>query len=532
MAGFKRTRRTQPQGAAQLDRSNPLTKQAAFVTLGSVGREIVNNLAILPSGTTLPNIKPFGGKLGSGLANNFPGGSNASGYLDLGVTAQTADIGLNVPATWVAVFSSTSAATTAIAERNDHNSVNAGWVFGYTGQTPGLGLLKEFAAANLRKTISNAILPGVNVLVVTYDGGLLASGVNVYLNGVIGTTAASVDGSGATATDAAQNLYVGRVSFDQNVGHAGFIMLAGAFRRLWSPGEVKAFSDNPWQLFQSPARLLVDQPAAGGAVSASSATTDGADVFAAQVAPIIAASSATTDGADVLAAAVNNSLAANSASSSTTDGADVLSAAVAPIVSASSAKTDGADVLSASLSVIVAASSATTDGADILAAQVAPIVAASSATTDGADVLLANVSNSLGVSASSATTDGADVLAASLAPIVAASSATTDGADVLASSVAPIVSASSVTTDGADVLLANVDTAVGAVSLSSATVDGGDIWVINAAPVVGVISTTTDGADILFSIVSIPGTASSIGNRIAGGLWNSGNTIKSGIRTG
>lgn len=127
--------------------------------------------------------------------------------------------------------------------------------------------------------------------------------------------------------------------------------------------------------------------AAFGSVDASSATTDGADVLAANLDVVVAASSATTDGADALASNIS------------------------VINAASSATTDGADTLAASVSVIAAVSSATTDGPDTLAAAVAPIVAASSAATEGADVLAAAVDNPpASVDLSAPLLEGADAL--------------------------------------------------------------------------------------------------------------------------
>jgi hypothetical protein len=151
--------------------------------------------------------------------------------------------------------------------------------------------------------------------------------------------------------------------------------------------------------------------ATSGSVSFSSATTDGADVLAAQVSVVVAFSSATTDGADVL------------------------SANVSPVVEFSSATTDGADTMAANVSPVVAFSSATTDGADVLAGAVDVTVAFSSATTDGADVLAAVVDNSNSASFSTAVTDGADVLAASVSVVIGFTAPLTEGADTLAAAI-------------------------------------------------------------------------------------------------
>jgi len=68
------------------------------------------------------------------------------------------------------------------------------------------------------------------------------------------------------------------------------------------------------------------QNAAG--ISASSATTNGADLTASQAGAIVAASSATTDGADLTAGNVTVVTSGIDASSTTTNGADVANAAI------------------------------------------------------------------------------------------------------------------------------------------------------------------------------------------------------------
>lgn len=113
--------------------------------------------------------------------------------------------------------------------------------------------------------------------------------------------------------------------------------------------------------------LLSLTGSAPSAVDFSSATTDGADVLAGQIAVIVAVSSATTDGADVLAGVVSPLVATSSA---TTDGADILTAAIAPLVAISSATTDGADIFAGAIAPLIAVSSSSADGADVLSAQI------------------------------------------------------------------------------------------------------------------------------------------------------------------
>ena len=121
-------------------------------------------------------------------------------------------------------------------------------------------------------------------------------------------------------------------------------------------------------------RLTDPNNPASSSVSFSSATTDGADVLAAAVGPVVGLSSATTDGADVLAAVVAPVSSGVDFSSATTDGADVLASVVGPVIGLASATTDGADTLTAVVTpqaAVVDISSATTDGADVLLARIA-----------------------------------------------------------------------------------------------------------------------------------------------------------------
>ena len=83
----------------------------------------------------------------------------------------------------------------------------------------------------------------------------------------------------------------------------------------------------------------------------------------------------------------------------TTDGADVLAAVVGPVVGATSASTDGSDVAAAAVAPVIGASSATVDGSDVLAAAVDPVtasVSASAAIAEGSDILAAFVATTAG----------------------------------------------------------------------------------------------------------------------------------------
>lgn len=180
--------------------------------------------------------------------------------------------------------------------------------------------------------------------------------------------------------------------------------------------------------------LQLNLQAAAGGISVSSATTDAADITAANASPVVSSSSATTNAQDTSAGNVSPVIATSSA---TTDGQDTTAASVATSISVTSATTDSADITAASVDVVgagVSVSSATTDAADTTAGSVAIGIGASSATTNAADTTAGQVSTV--VSASSTTTNAPDTTATSVAPQLAVSSATTDSADTTAAAIA------------------------------------------------------------------------------------------------
>lgn len=246
--------------------------------VATVGKELISGAIVKAGGTTPPVVRGTP----SGVAQQFTTGAATVSFLDLGLPlGASVDLGRGTPATWVGVFYANTTAGVAIAERNDNNAVDIGWGFGYVagsggGANFGLGFVKEWGSVNTRKSINENVAAGLNTLVVTYDGGFLASGINIYLNGVLGTVKGTADGSGSGSTDAGQNLYIGRQRYDTSKAHDGSILLAGAYRRIWTAAEVLSFHKNPWQLFAAPAReMLVEAAAAGGGVSAALTSVTG-----------------------------------------------------------------------------------------------------------------------------------------------------------------------------------------------------------------------------------------------------------------
>lgn len=324
----------QPQYRARLDRSNQLTALPAFVFLPNI--EIVAGLPITPAGSTKPTVTA--GAVGRGAS--FTSGTAATSYLDLGVPkGPTVDMA-RAPFTMFGVFTCGSTANVALFERNDSNATNIGFVFGASRNNQ-LGIEIE-NDTNFRRTISDAIVPGVNTLVVTHDGSQTAANCSIYLNGVLGTVALSQNGAGGQGSDTAQNLYIGRNVFATSHTHDGLIFLAGCFKRIWTASEVRSFHNNPWQIFKAQARRLwVGASAATGLSGTSTATL--ADVTTAAAAALQLKAASTVTLADVTTAGATN-LAIAAAGSKTL--ADVTGAATGALLNTGAGAATLADVSS------------------------------------------------------------------------------------------------------------------------------------------------------------------------------------------
>jgi hypothetical protein len=436
---FKRPNTRQPQGVVQLDGSNPLNQRPAFVWVPNRGKELVQQSSWTLAGSTPPTLKATP----SGVATLHTSGAATVSYVDLGTPTGSVDLGTG-PATYVGVFYASAASGVCIAERNDANAVNIGWVLGYVSGnnagTYGLGFVQEHGTTNTRKSISNAVVAGLNVLVVTYDGGLLATGINVYLNGVLGSVNGSQDGVGTTGTDAARNLYVGRCSYDTSRSHNGSILLAGAFKRIWSAAEVLSFSRNPWQIFQSPPReLQLDVPASGTTTATAAAGT-------ATVSATAATTSATTGTAAAGVATVSIT-AASLAATTTTAAAGV--STVSGTAASGAASTGSAAAGSATVSGAAAASSATT-GTAAGVASVSGSAASTAVTTatsaDGTATVSGTASGGSGSNATAA--NGAATVSATAESVAATTATSADGVATVSASAQAILATDAIAAAG------------------------------------------------------------------------------------
>ncbi|MBV6417375.1 MAG: hypothetical protein CMLOHMNK_02037 [Steroidobacteraceae bacterium] len=101
----------------------------------------------------------------------------------------------------------------------------------------------------LRRSNTGVLTYGAwNLLAVTWDGTLTATGVKLYVNGQEATYAVTQNGSGSRDSDAGNNLLIGNDA-------SGAYTFSGAFdfvllcNRVLTAGEIARFADRPYRLF-------------------------------------------------------------------------------------------------------------------------------------------------------------------------------------------------------------------------------------------------------------------------------------------
>ncbi len=209
----------------------------------------------------------LGTRGGSGTAAQWARGEEAGGAA-MGFTHSTTSLASNVnfgtlpgwqdlaltgnPGTLIARIYWDGSARCGIAERNDGNTVNAGWEWGITA-TGALGFAAERATANLTSLSSPLVTSGRWMTVATtWDTSNLAAGILFYFDGRLVATAGvgPTNAAGASGTDASRSLIIGNCSFDSGLSSTvslkgsfgGSISWVAAFRRTLSATEVQDWS--------------------------------------------------------------------------------------------------------------------------------------------------------------------------------------------------------------------------------------------------------------------------------------------------
>jgi hypothetical protein len=180
--------------------------------------------------------------------------SNLTSFVDFGSGPATANMALSGCTFF---FWCKPTGVGGLAERNDGNSLNAGWEVGINASLQ-LAFLKEFSTSNMSMRSTSTVPTNQYIsLAITYDGTGTNSGVGFYINGVTDTAVLNGTGSGTSGSDVARSLSLGTNSFSGGVTASAFggnIEFAAFFKRVLSPAEIMSMHRNRYQILAAPSR--------------------------------------------------------------------------------------------------------------------------------------------------------------------------------------------------------------------------------------------------------------------------------------
>jgi hypothetical protein len=242
-----------PTLGTPLNYGHPLTKYLAGAYLFNEGGGHVINYVDNVSGTfagTTANPSHFPAEAGSGLKFNGTAGTSKTSYVNFGTEAKLQDLALG--AFSIVVRAKAATPRGGFAERNDGNSIGAGWVFAWEFSVPCFRLLIEQAASNYNCT-SAAITPaaGFNTYSVTFTGSLSSLSNTVFrLNGVNPGSNSGSTGSGGTLSDSANSLFISNAAFTSNGPWMGTMDWMYIFKGIaLNAAEEYEIRTNPFALF-------------------------------------------------------------------------------------------------------------------------------------------------------------------------------------------------------------------------------------------------------------------------------------------
>lgn len=238
-------RATVPDKRVRLNQNNPLSQGLVLAWSGHHGLDVVSGIRPTLTGVT-PSTAQYG------RAWSFAGGAEGVSDINFGTYSATANLHQS-PATWAfLIFNAGAISQTALACHCDAN-VDRGFSIGWhsDGSGFGLGAVLIRSSTNIRRrlTVQPADFTQYS-LVVTYDGGSASSGLNLWLNGALGSMATGTNASGTTGAATSESLYLGRRRFDTTLSNNNTIALALIANRTWTEAEVSSFHQNPWQVFE------------------------------------------------------------------------------------------------------------------------------------------------------------------------------------------------------------------------------------------------------------------------------------------
>ena len=263
-------RKGQPQVGIALDRSNPITKALAFagVMVNGALVDLVSGTRGTPSGTTLPALTNMATGQ-RGLQYGTATSAATATYTNFGALPGVADIALNGGSIFVwGKFTDAG----GFAERNDNNSVNAGWQFGVDSNGfP--SFLAEHSSVNFIGRVVTSIFGTASSVAAAFAASpSMAADCAMYIGGQLQTTNLGAQGSGTTGSDSANSLYIGRNSFNSSGINTsgsctGAMEMVLIWKRQLSAAEVLSLHQNRYQILRQVRRMQVQGPVTGVTVA-------------------------------------------------------------------------------------------------------------------------------------------------------------------------------------------------------------------------------------------------------------------------
>lgn len=250
-------RRAQPRLKTAIDWSNPITRGMTFAALpvGGVMFDAVSGARGTPSGSTPPVLTNTTGQRGMLHA----GGAASVSYSDFGALPRPSDLGLN-GGTFFAWGVNGGAG--GILERNDGNTVNAGWSAGIDSSGFLLFLAEHSSVNYLKRTNSSVGTAITSVAVSCLPNPMADSDTVFYVGGQPAATVLLAGGSGSTGSDLPNNLLVGRAGFNSSGSSFagsfnGTLELVLMWNRQLSAAEIASLHANRYQIFRQTSRRII-----------------------------------------------------------------------------------------------------------------------------------------------------------------------------------------------------------------------------------------------------------------------------------
>ena len=242
-----RARSYQPRGRVKLGPSE-MNKACVFALYARQEYDLVSHTV-----PTRTNVSRDAGH--AGIADVFAGGAEGASDLNFGDYGPTRDLG-KLPATFSVYASGSDISKAAWACHTDAD-VAGGWTFGYQSAQTAPGFRSVYSTTDQKIAFGTSALLNSSqqdyAVSLAYDGQPTPN-VSVFWNGqtaaaIGGSVSVVSNGSGTPGSGAGQNLYIGRARYNGAQSMTGGIYLVHICSEQWGPDKLKAWGENPWQVF-------------------------------------------------------------------------------------------------------------------------------------------------------------------------------------------------------------------------------------------------------------------------------------------